>query len=204
MSEKINIPEQEAKAGRSFKNADDLLAYINGENSDTDREDVQSYATLGGEYQIEGLRVPALTPGMFPLLEIVRSPFVTMSSDDEWTRKDIIYALFVIIHGVDSIKPLVGATQRRRSIETYKDQAMSDPEMFKVYLDKVDQINLGQSEFEESALRWWTGLNIENWLEVESTVVMMFEDLYETMAALSANDKEGGDVKKKNGSELNG
>ena len=190
---KIDIAEHERQTGRKLGDPgaiEELRQSLAGLKEK--ERGSQVFSSLGAEYQVGALRVPALTLGMFPILDLIDSPFVSaLAEEREFKRLDLIYVLYVAVHGIECARSLMGIRQRIAAVEKYRDLATT-PEMLDVFLRRVDQIAAEKSEFERQVIGWFDGLGLDDWREVEDVVESMFTDLYDVIQAF-----DNGDGKKK-------
>ena len=140
---------------------------------------------LGDGYTASDLVIPNLTIGVLPLLELIESPFVVYGGEDyKFQRMDFIKSIYVIFKGKEVVKPLMGLAQRKSGLKKLEEDAKKTPELYKVYLDKLDEINCVYGDFEDSAFAFSESLDIKDWVDMEQTLIQMFNDLYDTVAEL--------------------
>lgn len=181
----VDVNKIQQESGQSFEDLDSLKDYL----SKTDEVNSSDIGMLSEGYTAGETLIPNLTIGVLPLLELIESPFVVSCGEHyEFTRMDFIKAIYVIYKGHGAVRPLMGLAQRKSKLKALEADARKSPELYKVYLDKIDEISIVYSEFEDSAFVFSETIQISDWVEMEQTVTQMFTDLYDVIAELAAPD----------------
>jgi hypothetical protein len=176
----------------------DILAALNGSPIDASSE---TAAALGVGYELGTLQIPPITLGILPLLEAIESPLIDDGAGDSFSPSDIIRTVYVICEGFDAAKSIMAMSRRKAALHNERERASQSPELYRVYLEKVDALEQKWIEFDTAAAEYWerhvgTSAGLVDAAEVISRA------LKDALAGLAAIPK--GEKKKAGGWTLNG
>lgn len=110
-------------------NAEDIKSLLEQVNGDSFEElspyDVaeETLAALGGDLEINGIRVPQPTAACLCMLQAIESPFLReMGAEDSLTLKDVADALYVICNREQAVRPIFAHLRAKKMFATLTDE----------------------------------------------------------------------------------
>jgi len=194
MAVTLTAAEFDRLQGRKFSDDKDITAALEGLREERESE---AASALGGGYQIGSKVMPPVHLGVFPLLEIIESSFLDPDKC-EHTLRDIMNAVYVLFKGRDVVRPLSSIARRRERLATFKPDASKDPNGFRIWLDKIDELELEFTAFEDGAAAFWDEVGATSIQEVASTVVAALNHAASGFAAFPGT----GDPEKKSSATM--
>jgi len=162
---------------------------------DRTEQDAETVTALGAGYQVGSQQMPPFHFGKFPLLEIIDSPFL-QAEHTEFSARDIMLTVYVMFKGQAAVMPIANIARRRAAVERGKELATT-PELYAVYLDKLQGVEAEWNRFEATAYTFWESLGVTNLQDVASVVIDALNQATEGLSAIpSKNDA----TQKKSGS----
>jgi len=199
MAMTLTVEEFERVKDCDFADDVELQQALDGCEHEYDEETV---AALGGGYVLGNVEIPPVTVGVFPLLEMIGSPFLREDANDVGLR-DIMLALYVMCDGRDAVAPISTIARRRAALERQKPMAEKSPEMFAQYLAACDRIEQDWMVFEIAAQDFIDSIGQFDIQDAADVIISALNDAMAGFAALPKND-DGKSSKKKRGTTRNG
>lgn len=154
-------------------------------------------AVLGFEYELGGVRIPPIRPGIIVMLDMIDSPLMdenvaAMVESGEISISDTLCALYLIVIGREAADPLMGIAKRTKEIEKLKPMAEKSELMFRAYMDKLDEINKCYGQFQADAVDFYDEFENVTPQEILSLILLMLNDAFSSWALASTDDAGGG------------
>jgi hypothetical protein len=176
----------------------EIAAVLTGDLADIAGE---TGAALGVGYQCGALTVPPLTLGVLPLLEAIDSPLVDDKAGDDFRISDIIRALYVMCRGFEATAGIMAMYRRKAALHAERERATKSPEIYEVYLRRVDALESEWIEFDRQASEFWEA-EVGNSISVAGAAEVLARALRDALSGLAAIPK--GEKKKAAGLMRNG
>jgi hypothetical protein len=127
--------------------------------------------------------------GRVMLLYQIDSPLL---SDDEHDLEiiDIARGIFIMAYGAEAMKPIYSVERRLKSLNAREPK--SNPELYKMWLDKVDAVSELEAEFDMAALEFFeANFNPDDFAEIRALLATLIDEQLkplESMPEPQSND----------------
>jgi len=163
----------------------EMLAALNGPRTDIVNE---TATALGVGYDLGTLRIPPVTLGILPLLEAIESPLVDESAGDNFSPSDIIRTVYVVCKGFDAATSIMAMSRRKAALHNERERATQSPDLYRVYLERVDLMERCWIEFDAQAAAFWDQ-HVGNSAGLVEAAEIISRSLKDALAGLSAIPK---------------
>jgi len=119
-------------------------------DAEYDREVLLS---LGGKLEVGGIEFPPPTPAVFPLLQLIKSPFVVGFDDnkeeEDITIQTVLEVFYVLKHREKAVQPIFLGHRKTMLLERAKNLAEKSDKFFEIYLRVLKDCAIDWSIFDE-------------------------------------------------------
>jgi hypothetical protein len=124
----------------------------------------ETLAALGGSEKISRFTVPQPTMGVFPLLEIIDSPFLRPGSP-EITLREVYETLYVIMYKQKAVTGIYRAFRADNRLKSVQAIAEKSPDFYYVYLRALAEFADRRAEFDIEVAKFADELGVFDMLE---------------------------------------
>jgi len=124
----------------------------------------ETLAALGGEEKISRFTIPQPTMGVFPLLEIIASPFLKPGSP-EITLREVYETLYVITRRQEAVPGIYRAFRADERLKSAQGIAERSPDFYYVYLRALAEFADRRAEFDIEVAKFAEELGVFDMLE---------------------------------------
>lgn len=160
----------------------------------------ETFAALGGREKVAKLAVPQPSMGVFPLLEMIDSPFLKGDSNTEIKLQQVFEALYVIVKRKDAVSPIYRAFRANERLLTATKSANQSPDFFYVYLRAIAEFADFRSDFDLEVAEFADSLGVFNMLNA----IQLINDYLDTSTGGFSMIPAGKSDDKKKDSTSNG
>ena len=160
----------------------------------------ETLAALGGREKFADLAFPQPTMGIFPLLEMIDSPFLKADPNIEVKLQQIYETLYIIMKRKDAVSPIYRAFRANQRLSSAEGAAGRSPDFFYVYLRAIAEFADFRSDFDLEVAEFASSLGVFDMLEA----IRLINDYLDASTGGFSMIPEGKPEDKKKDSTSNG
>lgn len=189
---------EQMRPGLKDMSQSDIDAVVGGV---TEEVDTDTAACLGCAYNIGDLSFDPVPMGVFPLLQMIDSPFVSEGLVDDLAAGNIdmihiISALYVCVHGADAVAPIAAVQRKQRTLVQLEEMAKGRPEYFEKLIEARLKLDDELAAFEAQAMAFWESIEGATVTDAAEVIAQVITDAMKPYGLMPESEENKGPVKK--------